>query len=102
MNFCSFHLLPKKREGISFPTDGALEGSKRKAKQRVPFWLSQISKTTRKVSAIANKSLWIHMRSRFRREALSGLDRITNVESKSLSTHTHAHNKGEREREIFS
>ena len=33
--FFFFSFTSSKREGISFPADGALEGSKRKAKQRV-------------------------------------------------------------------
>ena len=43
-----FSFTSSKREGISFPADGALEGSKQKAKQRVSQGSKKISKRTRK------------------------------------------------------
>ena len=96
-----FSFTSSKREGISFPADGALEGSKRKAKQRVSPGSKNLEKNSK--SARTNKSLRTLTRSRFRRDALSRLDRITNVESKSLSTHTRTQKERERERgrEIF-
>ena len=96
MNFF-FSFTSSKREGISFPADGALEGSKRKAKQRVSPGSKNLEKNSK--SARTNKSLRTLTRSRFRRDALSRLDRITNVESKSLSTHAHKRRERERERE---
>ena len=100
MNFF-FSFTSSKREGISFPADGALEGSKRKAKQRVSPGSKNLEKNSK--SARTNKSLRTRTRSRFRRDALSRLVRITNVESKSLSTHTRTQKERERERgrEIF-
>ena len=100
-DFFFFSFTSSKREGISFPADGALEGSKRKAKQRVSPGSKNLEKNSK--SARTNKSLRTLTRSRFRRDALSRLDRITNVESKSLSTHTRTQKERERERgrEIF-
>ena len=94
----SFHLLPHNEKVFPFLRTEPLRAQSEKLSKE-SLRAQTISKRTRKVSAIAKKSLWIHMRSRFRREALSGLDRITNVESKSLSTHTHAHKRREKERE---
>ena len=92
-----FSFTSSKREGISFPADGALEGSKRKAKQRVSPGSKNLEKNSK--SARTNKSLRTLTRSRFRRDALSRLDRITIVESKSLSTHTRTQKERERARE---
>ena len=92
-----FSFTSSKREGISFPADGALEGSKRKAKQRVSPGSKNLEKNSK--SARTNKSLRTLTRSRFQRDALSRLDRITIVESKSLSTHTRTQKERERERE---
>ena len=92
-----FSFTSSKREGISFPTDGALEGSKRKAKQRVSPGSKNLEKNSK--SARTNKSLRTLTRSGFQRDALSRLDRITIVESKSLSTHTRTQKERERERE---
>ena len=94
-----FSFTSSKREGISFPADGALEGSKRKAKQRVSPGSKNLEKNSK--SARTNKSLRTLTRSRFQRDALSRLDRITNVESKSLSTHTRTQKEREKGREIF-
>ena len=101
-DFFSFHLLPQNEKVFPFLRTEPLRAQSEKLSKESLRAQKNLEKNSK--SARTNKSLRTLTRSRFRRDALSRLDRITIVESKSLSTHTRRTQKErerERGREIF-
>ena len=92
-----FSFTSSKREGISFLRTEPLRAQSEKLSKESLRAKKNLEKNSK--SARTNKSLRTLTRSRFRRDALSRLDRITNVESKSLSTHTRTQKERKRERQ---
>ena len=92
-----FHLLPQNEKVFPFLRTEPLRAQSEKLSKESLWAQNNLEKNSK--SARTNKSLRTLTRSRFQRDALSRLDRITIVESKSLSTHTHAHKRREKERE---
>ena len=96
MIFFSFHLLPQNEKVFPFLRTEPLRAQSEKLSKESLRAQKNLEKNSK--SARTNKSLRTLTRSRFRRDALSRLDRITNVESKSLSTHAHKRREREGER----
>ena len=98
-----FHLLPQNEKVFPFLRTEPLRAQSEKLSKESLRAQKNLEKNSK--SARTNKSLRTLTRSRFQRDALSRLDRITIVESKSLSTHTRTQKEREREssrgREIF-
>ena len=92
----SFHLLSQNEKVFPFLRTEPLRAQSEKLSKESLRAQKNLEKNSK--SARTNKSLRTLTRSRFRRDALSRLVRITNVESKSLR-HTHAHKIREKERE---
>ena len=93
----SFHLLSQNEKVFPFLRTEPLRAQSEKPNKESLRAQKNLEKNSK--SARTNKSLRTLTRSRFRRDALSRLDRITNVESKFLSTHTRTQKERERERE---
>ena len=96
-DFFSFHLLPQNEKVFPFLRTEPLRAQSEKLSKESLRAQKNLEKNSK--SARTNKSLRTLTRSRFQRDALSRLDRITIVESKSLSTHTRTQKERERERE---
>ena len=97
----SFHSLPPNEKVFPFLRTEPLRAQSEKLSKESLRANKKLEKNSK--SARTNKSLRTLTRSRFRRDALSRLVRITNVESKSLR-HTHAQKlerKRERERDLL-
>ena len=96
-DFFSFHLLPQNEKVFPFLRTEPLRAQSEKLSKESLRAQKNLEKNSK--SARTNKSLRTLTRSRFQRDALSRLDRITIVESKSLSTHTRTQKERERQRE---